>query len=520
MSGPKCYTPPPRYSMQVFDGKLNQVFQLQSRLKMLRSEIEGLHITDPDLSIYFDCKNELDKLKRQIDGTLKSLVFDYKGTFGQEVYDRINSEIELKLTALQKQLDLCTAVKADFTSKKADYDSYRSYLLFYDNSKVSFDDFKSQIIFYLRSNIEAQLPDVFTEAKNKISDVQFQKEKKVFNFGFNSRFDSEKQAVVNHIAQKEEDVNCIRVEISNEVLDKVQMTSAVHNPIERQNIEIPDDTASIIEKIKLLVRRCEDVMVRKTYTDNLRRLTESESLKDIYFFKELHDSILDTEKTRKAKIEVSKLLSELNETPVHQITQGNKQNLIGLCLKSLNGYSITKNELDALQVRFEQVKKRSNECFEEELIRHKERLFLKSQIVLCLENLGYEVMDDLEVIDFEKENNLLLKIHDQENYLNLKFKEDGSMRYVFQIPENQNDLNTDEKNLKLHEMKVTCDEFQSVLQDLSKMGLDVNLKSERPIEVDSLVTVSSSHRDKLKDKSKIKRNKHQFKEKYLSRSAG
>jgi hypothetical protein len=124
-------------------------------------------------------------------------------------------------------------------------------------------------------------------------------------------------------------------------------------------------------------------------------------------------------------------------------------------------------------------------------------------------------MEDLQVIDFEKESDFLLKIRDQENYLNLKFKEDGSMRYVFQIPEDAKGLSTDQKNLKLHEMKVTCDEFQSVLADLSKMGLKIDLRSEKPIEYESLLSVSTSKKDRLKEKSK-KRQRQQVRNKYLA----
>ena len=44
MSGPKDYSPPPRYSIQVFDGKLNEVFQLQSELKQLVEELKNANV--------------------------------------------------------------------------------------------------------------------------------------------------------------------------------------------------------------------------------------------------------------------------------------------------------------------------------------------------------------------------------------------------------------------------------------------------------------------------------------------
>ena len=187
-----------------------------------------------------------------------------------------------------------------------------------------------------------------------------------------------------------------------------------------------------------------------------------------------------------------------------------------MCLTLLNNSSVTKNEFDEIKIKLEHLKNQSNKYFEEDDIKNKEQLFLKSQIIHCLENKGYEVMDDLEVIDFEKENDFLLKIKEQENYLNLKFKEDGSMRYVFQIPEDKDELSTDQKNMKLHEMKVTCSEFQSVLQDLSKMGLKVNMRSEKPIDLDSIISVTKNQREKLKPKNKSQQQKQQLRKKYLN----
>jgi hypothetical protein len=244
-------------------------------------------------------------------------------------------------------------------------------------------------------------------------------------------------------------------------------------------------------------------------------LIESESLKDIYFFKELHDSILEAQKVRKLKSQVTTTLADLSAVSIHKTADTEKLNITNLCLSLLDRSSVTEVEVDSLRLKFEQLKKRSNHCFEEDEIRQKEHLFLKSQVVLCLENLGYEVMDDLEVIDFERESDLLLKIRNQDNYLNLKFKDDGSIRYVFQIPEGPETLSTDQANLKLHEMKTTCDEFNSVLQDLSRMGLKIDLKSEKPIEHQSLVLVPAGKKDNLKEQAK-KRQGRQIRKKYLT----
>jgi len=515
MSGPKSYSPPPRYSIQVFDGKLNRVFQLQSRLKMLCSEIKDLHVSDSKLNIQFDCNNELCKIRKQIDKVQKAFVFDFKGTFGQDIYNRINGEIDMQIAELLKTINECELIKTDFTVKKNDYNSFLFYLIFYDNSNISFDEFKSQIIHYLKTSIESSSPDILKEAEKKISDVRFTKNKAKFGFGFNSKFDTEKQSVVEYVTEKENAVNKIRAEISDKVIAKFQATGSKIN-LGKQKNRVSDELNVIAEKTKSLIRNCDDTSMRKKYKSELQQLTESESFKDVYFFKELHDSILETEKTRKSKVAINEILSELSKSPLHPSAQTEREALVKYCLILMNDSTITKNELDEVQTKLQQLQSQSNKFFEEDEIKNKEHLFLKSQLILCLENQGYEVMDDLEVIDFEKENDFLLKIRGQENYINLKFKEDGSIRYIFQIPEYKDELSTDQKNMKLHEMKVTCSEFQSVLKDLAKMGLKLNMKSEKAIELNSIVTITNKHKEKLKTKSKTQQQQQQLRKKYLN----
>jgi hypothetical protein len=478
---------------------------------MLCAEIESAYVADSNLNINFDCKSELNRKRKQIEKALKGLLFDYSGTFGQETYNRVDAEIRARIAELQNLYHECELIKNDFASKKSDYEAYLSYLLFYNNSQISFDDFKSQIRQYLKINLEAKSPEIFLEAVDNIDRIEFEKAKAAFDFGFERKLDAEKLAIINHILEREKAIDTVKDKIGDKII-------AGRRGAASESVKIVSEESNlIVEKIKSLIRACDHATIKKGYKAELQNLTESESLKDVYFFKELHDSILEAEKTRKAKAEINKLAVELNLQAFHASIQNEKQNIIRLCLSLLELSSVSKNEIDNLRLKIKQAKKQSDARFEEDEVAAKERLFLKSQVVLCLENLGYEVMDDLEVIDFEKENDLLLKIRNQENYLNLKFKDDGSMRYIFQIPENEDDLSTDQKNLKLHEMKVTCGEFQNVLSDLAQMGLNINLQSAKPVELESIVTVPKNQRSKLKTKTERKQETRQLREKYLNR---
>ncbi len=516
MSGPKDYSPPPSYSMKVFDGKLNNIFHLQTILQKLCSDIESMQISDPSFNIMIDCKAELQKHQKQILLGLQTLVFHYNGKFGQDTYNKINNEIELRISSLANMIRECESIITEFEGKKADYECFQSYISFYDNTYNTFESLKHQIINYLNTNIESCSSELRSEAINGISEILITIGKVNFAQGFKSRISIEKQALIEHVIEKETAVDRIRAEISNKIIGEVSLAA-----LEQKSISVPENipTPEIIDirhKIKHLMANCEDKTIGSKYKLEYDKLINIKSLQDIYFYKELHDYILKTEKVRKYKVEINHLLSEINTLKVHPIQKNEKQNLINCCLDHLGSSSIRPNVTTDIKKKLEQLKNQRDKQFEEDEIKLKEHIFLKSQIIHCLQNQGYEVMADLEVIDFEKENDFLIKINKQTNYLNLKFRDDNSIHYVFQIPESKDELTTDKRNLKLHEMKVTCSEFKAVLSDLAAMGLNLNLQSEKPIDHNSIVSITKNQKEKMKSVEKLKQVKQEFKKNYLT----
>lgn len=516
MSGPKDYTPPPRYSLQVFDGKLNKIFQLQHQLNTLCNEINALNVNDSKLKINFDCKEEIKKLKSSIAQASKSLILDYKGTFDQDTYNKIESSVQNKIDKISDEINKCNIIKRDFNNKENDYNAYCSFLNYYDNSKVTFNDFKNRVINYYKNEINTESPEIFIETEQKISSINIDKKIPVFSFNFREKNNSERESLTDNIISKEEQVNNIRNEINDKLIRKYSLNSSAISLLSLNTDIVSDEINRVIDKIDMLFRACEDPLLVIDYKNKLDKLKQSKSLNEIYYYKELHDQILGSEKNRKNKIEINSVLLKLNKVTIHKNLYSEKQKLINLCLNLINQSSLTKKQVLDTFEEYDGLLKDNLILFEEEEIIKKERLFLKSQIVHSLENFGYEVMDDLEVIDFEKGDDFLLKIAGQDNYLNLKFKEDGSMRYAFKIPEKKEDLSTDQENVKLHEMKVTCNEFKSVLSDLSKMGLNINLRSEKQIELKSIVSLTDTDKLKAKLKAKSITQQQQLRKKYLN----
>jgi hypothetical protein len=515
MSGPKSYSPPPRYSISVFNGKLNQAFQLQTRLKKLLEELENFQINDVELNIHFDCSAQLKTIRNQINTALKNIVFDYKGTFGQGTYNKIDLELAAKITTLTTLITESEKIKNDFVAKNKDYTSFVAYSRFFESSLRSFNNFKSEITNYLKKNILDYSPEMYREAERSIGAIKFELTKENFSFEFHSKQDNEKNRITDHIIEKEESINKIRMQISNSIIS-LGNSIDIPNKSNIRSANLTLENVKIVHKIQEIINKCDDPNHRYKYQYELKKLIESNTLNDLYFFKEMHDSILDNEKTRKGKAFLNVVISDLNNLSVHSSMINEHQLLIEQCLLLLNNSGIDKGQLDCISRQSELFQVRNNLKLEEDEIKSKERLFLKSQLILLLENQGYEVMDDLQVIDFDKTDDFLLKIKGQENYINVKFREDGSMRYVFQIPENKEDLSTDQVKNKLHEMHVTCNEFHNVLNDLSQMGLKLNVTSEKPIELNSIITVTNQYKEKIKSRPKSAKREEQFKKNYLN----
>ena len=102
-------------------------------------------------------------------------------------------------------------------------------------------------------------------------------------------------------------------------------------------------------------------------------------------------------------------------------------------------------------------------------------------------------MNDMEVIDFEKESDLIFNIPNQSNYLNLRFNPDGSFLYNFLIPEKRAALSIDQKKQKLGEMESTCTEFKTLLKELAAMGLKTDLNKDMPISEKVLIQIPKKH---------------------------
>ena len=92
MSGPKSYKPPKQYSINVFNGKLNEIFSLQSEIIQTFKELEKFSVNDSARGIKFSCNDFVIENQTELKKQKKSFTVEYKGKFGQDKYNEFNDK--------------------------------------------------------------------------------------------------------------------------------------------------------------------------------------------------------------------------------------------------------------------------------------------------------------------------------------------------------------------------------------------------------------------------------------------
>jgi hypothetical protein len=329
MSGPKNYSPPSRYSMDVFNGGLNSLFQLQTQIKEQIKKIECLLVNDAANNIKFDCLEDLSKIKEDLNSLLEPLILNYEGRFSQETFNTIQEEIIQRITDLHAQKNKLDIIESDFFEKQNDYDQYLTYVEYNEQSQISLNDFKDKTIESYSEEIEDVDKNTLKETLAEINKVTDPKINDTFSYGFSAIFESKKEEIIEVTKKKEAEINLIRTQKSKGILKPSSDIS-----LEEEKEKVSEEVEKWIEKVTVLIENCFDAENKISYRSKLKNLLESKSLKEEYYYKELFDSIYLSEKKRKIKKEISVLLSALNSEDFHANLLSKKQ-LLGQRLSSL-----------------------------------------------------------------------------------------------------------------------------------------------------------------------------------------
>ncbi|MDZ7318844.1 MAG: hypothetical protein ONB11_06795 [candidate division KSB1 bacterium] len=517
MSGPKSYSPPPMYSVAVFDGKLNEIFQLQQQLQSALHELGQLHCSDKERSIDFDCAAFLQQHRQVSHDLLDTFKIVYNGQFGQDQYNRFNQQIEDFIKQLRDFLEKIRSEKSSFARKLEDYQAYLNYEKFIDYARQGFEQFKANVCQYLEQYLRNEQPEILDEALAQLKEIHFQLQKARFEFGFREKQAAEKAKVENQAHQCEATVNQVRGELADRVLALAPEPTASDDQFASQAATSDEKVKSYIEKIESFIASVTDPERQGQYRQRFTQLRQSHTFKDAYFYVELFEELKEQEKMIASKMQLQQVMAEINQLDIHPSQRTVKTQLVQNALALLDRSRIKSYEMEEWLHRARQFKEENERCIQQDFIREKERQFLKAQLIRCLQSLNYEVMDDMEVIDFEfeKKTDFLMKIPGQSNYINLRFQPDGSFLYNFLIPEAKDSLSMDQKQRKLLEMESTCREFKQVLQDLAQMGLRLDLRSEKPVSEQALIQVPAKYQSRIEVKKAEKKKEKVLQQKYM-----
>lgn len=318
------------------------------------------------------------------------------------------------------------------------------------------------------------------EAKDSIKRVEIQTKKAKFEFGFRQIKESKKNKINSDVKCCESAINEVRVKTSNQVINDItkansHKASAGENLCLKGNDEAAKKINEKIKNIENFIASVEDPHQRKTYQDKLENLIKSQTFKDEYYFTELFEDIKNAEQTNKWKAKIHQAIVRLNQIQVHENCRAEKAVLLQTALVLTEKQGMKLYEFDDFKTKFKILGDKNQKAIQGDLIKEKKRQYIKAQLVQSLKNLNYEVMNDMEVIDFEKESDLIFNIPNQSNYLNLRFNPDGSFLYNFLIPEKRAALSIDQKKQKLGEMESTCTEFKTLLKELAAMGYSAHI---------------------------------------------
>jgi len=498
MSGPKSYL------VSVSDLNLQEIFLLQSQLQTELTIVNEMKVNDKIRGIKFDCKDFLLSKKSETDDLLSDFTIKVSGKINRSLYDDYQNKIKNKVSKLKFFLSILENEKKKFFDKQQDYDSFVGYEEFFQSAISDFNTFRSKVVQYLESYIKDEYPDTFYKAKHAIESVEISVNQSMFEIGFRNKKNDKENEVKHDIKCCEETINNIREETTKLIVNGVQnnrykKTELINSSASsKNNISVSTEINKKTIQIKKLIENVSNPSRQKYYYEKLDKLINSHTFNDIFYYIEMYEDIKETEKISKWKEEIHKDLIKLNQIQVHEKCQSFKQNLLQKALSLTKKNKLKTQEFIDFKANLKLFNNKNEKFILDEMRKEKERSFIKSQIVQSLQNQGYEVMSDLQVIDFEEKTDFLFNIPEQNNYLNLRIKPDGSFFYNFLIPENKAKLSIDQKKRKLAEMKTTCSEFKQLIKDLSIKGLNVKISNEKPVSEKGLAEVSDGHQDIIK----------------------
>jgi len=505
MSGPKGL------SCTVFEKKLKVIFRLQLDIEDNMEQLKEYMVDDRARAISFDSQDFLDKTKDQTEDLLQVYNPAYQGSLSEQ--RRIEAHI-YKLNQFKKKQQQEQQV---FQNKQEDYTSYCAYEKYHEHAIENFSLYKESAAERLKTIGEQGKP--LQNALEQVEQVKPNFEKSLFSFGFREKMVEKKQQVQELISEEQRKVDAARVGMADAML-----AAGGDVPIEVDLSKITGDddkqemVRPILAEIQQLLAEVNDDEVRIVYQDQLKGLLASEVFQDIYYYRELLEELRQKEAARIISEELHFMLLQLDKAGLLSAFVGEgseiRRDIITLLAKS----KIRDSSREEMAFRLAELIKNDEEAKRAARLKEREQQYLKQELIAGLEELDYKVVDGGNLIDFEKQQDFVLDVPGQENFLNLRFQEgENKFIYNFLIPEEKESLSMEQTRQKLEEMESACDGFKQVLHNLKDDGLKFNIDRERPVAEESMIRLPEHLRARIQSAQQTGSIRQQLKQRYLDK---
>lgn len=498
MSGPKTYA-------ARLEAALSEIINLQAQVQIRFAELSRMRMEDKHRAITIDCGDDIRALQERVDQALEVYSASARLIKTEQTTMR---EIKNKKKELEALIGLIGKAGTNFSYKQEDYETYVGYEQSVNAFNKAFNDRKTAAKQVIEKYSPAAQPEMTRQTMDAVDQVRVDEPVPAFELNFRKKKKQLNAQLQDKISKAEDTIAKI---ISNLIPPSAEKPSLARLKKGSAGLE------KRIQQINNLIADADNPHLAYLYKQRLVKLQNSETFREEYFYIELLEDIRQTEQTIRMKQDIRKILCRLNIAAIHPSFAQTQRELIAAALELIDRTQIRENEFQDFEFQAGQLLKQNEKLVSRELVKEKERQYIKAQIIESLRVRRFEVVEESEVIDFEKESDFLMQIPGQPNYLNIRFNEDGTFLYNFLIPEDKNNLGIGQKQQKLNEMTSTCADFRTMLGELAAAGLNVSLTKEKEVSESALIQIPAKLKSRLDSSDQRKSKKTQLKERTLKR---
>jgi hypothetical protein len=458
---------------------------------MLMAELKEKKLTDDLRGIRYENEAFIENGQKTMEGLLEIFRPSNLETLNQsqfnEFYNQF-SETSQKMEVLKIEFD---DELARFKSLETSYQVYLELEIKVKEFDGNFETIKKQFLNHIRQNIPEA--SKYNELAEHAAKIRFDFALPPFSEDFRLKADLIKTQIENSFEQSKKQLNSlISTQFSeNEALvgrGKVFLVSGKDDH-HAASVGKTESSEEILTKIRELLNGISDPKLAQHFQSKFADLLQKHKISESYFFTEFIGEIRNAQSQEAYRVILMHVLNQLKAHHFENNMLEKSAELETKILSFLEHDRLKKEYCDNLASALNNLIENDKIARKERLVHEEEIKYIKARTIAGLRDLNYEVMTDMEVIDFEKDDVFLLAVPNQENFINVRFDNEGKMLYNFLIPENRNELTHEQKETRLAEMDETCTEFKKMLGHLKSEGLNIDLKHEISSSEKALVQI-------------------------------